>query len=88
MELSGRRSGRVLAVAVRAYQWLISPVLPQSCRFYPSCSEYAIGALRAHGAGRGTWLALCRIARCHPWSAGGVDPVPACRGVHGVSESR
>jgi putative membrane protein insertion efficiency factor len=60
----------------RGYQLVISPLLPPSCRFYPSCSCYAIEALQRHGAFKGTWLAMRRIARCHPWNPGGHDPVP------------
>jgi uncharacterized protein len=61
---------------VRGYQLVISPLLPPSCRFYPSCSCYAIEALQRHGAIKGMWLAVRRIARCHPWHPGGHDPVP------------
>ncbi len=61
---------------VRGYQLVISPLLPPSCRFYPSCSCYAIEALQRHGALKGAWLAVRRIARCHPWNPGGHDPVP------------
>lgn len=61
---------------VRGYQLAISPLLPPSCRFYPTCSCYAIEALQRHGALKGAWLALRRIARCHPWNPGGHDPVP------------
>lgn len=61
---------------VRAYQLVLSPMLGQNCRFYPSCSSYAIEALRTHGALRGGWLAARRLGRCHPWNAGGLDPVP------------
>lgn len=82
MSPSGSRSGRVLGGVVRGYQLLISPILPPSCRFYPGCSDYAIEALHTHGAMRGGWLALRRVLRCHPWSRGGVDPVPACNGAH------
>lgn len=64
---------------VRAYQLLISPLLGPTCRYYPSCSAYAIEALREHGPLRGVWLAARRLARCHPWSAGGVDHVPPRR---------
>jgi hypothetical protein len=68
-----------LAALVRAYQLAISPLLPPACRFYPSCSQYALIAIREHGALRGSWLALARLARCHPWNPGGVDFVPdAC----------
>lgn len=61
---------------VRGYQLAISPLLPPSCRFYPTCSCYAIEALQRHGAFKGTWLAIRRIVRCHPWHPGGHDPVP------------
>ncbi len=61
---------------VRAYQVLLSPLLPASCRYSPSCSHYAIEALEKHGALRGGWLAVKRIARCHPFRPGGYDPVP------------
>jgi putative membrane protein insertion efficiency factor len=61
---------------LRGYQLLISPMLGPRCRFYPSCSNYAIEALRVHGAARGAWLAARRVGRCHPWNAGGLDPVP------------
>ncbi|MGA2759500.1 MAG: membrane protein insertion efficiency factor YidD [Candidatus Cybelea sp.] len=62
---------------IRAYQLLISPLLPPACRFYPSCSNYAAAAVREHGVVRGSWLAFSRLARCHPWHPGGVDFVPA-----------
>lgn len=61
---------------VRGYQLLISPFVPPSCRFHPTCSHYTIEALHKHGAVKGLWLALRRIARCHPWHPGGHDPVP------------
>jgi uncharacterized protein len=61
---------------VNAYRWLVSPVLGTNCRYSPSCSEYAIEALRRHGATRGAWVALCRVGRCHPWGGHGYDPVP------------
>jgi putative membrane protein insertion efficiency factor len=61
---------------VRLYQLAVSPLLPPGCRFHPSCSAYAAEALRRHGAVRGTWLAARRLARCHPYCEGGVDPVP------------
>lgn len=65
-----------LVALVRAYQLLVRPLYGSSCRFAPSCSEYARQALRRHGALRGTSLALRRVARCHPWHPGGWDPVP------------
>ncbi|MEL0274466.1 MAG: membrane protein insertion efficiency factor YidD [Flavobacteriaceae bacterium] len=61
---------------IRAYQSLISPLLPPSCRFTPSCSHYGIEALQKHGLIRGSYLTINRILRCHPWSKGGYDPVP------------
>jgi putative membrane protein insertion efficiency factor len=68
---------RALALLlITAYQKLLSPMLPRSCRFYPSCSEYAKQAIQKYGIVRGGWLALKRIARCHPGSSGGLDPVP------------
>jgi len=67
---------RVLIVLVAAYRYALSPMLGRSCRFHPSCSEYAQEALERHGALRGVWLALKRIGRCHPWHRGGYDPVP------------
>jgi uncharacterized protein len=66
----------ILIVLIRGYQWCISPVLGNHCRFYPSCSQYAREAIEVHGAWCGGWLALRRLARCHPWQPGGVDPVP------------
>ena len=61
---------------VRLYQWLVSPWLGGNCRFQPTCSEYAITALRRHGVVRGGWLAIKRIGRCQPWGGQGYDPVP------------
>jgi putative membrane protein insertion efficiency factor len=66
----------VLVFWVRAYQYLISPYTPSSCRFVPTCSEYTIEALKKHGPFKGTLLAAKRIARCHPWGESGHDPVP------------
>jgi putative membrane protein insertion efficiency factor len=61
---------------IRAYQLLLGPWWGGRCRFTPTCSEYAIEAIEAHGSLRGTWLASRRLARCHPWCEGGFDPVP------------
>lgn len=66
----------LLVLLVRLYQRLVSPLLPPACRFYPSCSAYAVQALQRHGALRGTWLTARRICRCHPFHPGGIDPVP------------
>jgi len=66
---------------VRGYQLLLSPLLGNNCRFHPTCSEYAIEALRAHGVMRGLWLTVRRIGRCHPWGGAGHDPVPPRRPV-------
>ncbi len=65
-----------LIFLVRIYQRLLSPLLPRACRFYPSCSAYAVEALQRHGAARGTFLTVKRLARCHPFHPGGLDPVP------------
>jgi putative membrane protein insertion efficiency factor len=70
---------KFLTGLIRAYQYLISPLLGNHCRFYPSCSHYAAEAIETHGALRGSWLALRRLSRCHPWHEGGVDPVPPPR---------
>jgi putative membrane protein insertion efficiency factor len=67
---------RALILVATAWQKGPSRVLPPSCRYQPSCSAYAITALRRYGALRGTWLAARRLARCHPWGASGLDPVP------------
>lgn len=65
--------------AVRAYQWTVRPLIGAHCRFWPSCSDYAIEAVQTHGAARGSALAGWRILRCNPWCDGGYDPVPpAC----------
>lgn len=65
-----------LILLVKFYQYAISPMLGRSCRFHPTCSEYAVEALQRHGAFKGLWLAVRRIGRCHPWHPGGFDPVP------------
>jgi uncharacterized protein len=67
---------RALVLLVRLYQRLVSPLLPPACRFYPSCSAYAVTALERHGALRGSWLTIRRLGRCHPFHPGGIDPVP------------
>lgn len=66
----------LLLMLLRIYKRLISPLLGQRCRFYPSCSTYAAEAIARHGAARGSYMAVCRVARCHPGCEGGHDPVP------------
>lgn len=68
---------------IRAYRFLLSPWLGSHCRFYPSCSSYALTAVETHGALRGSGLALRRLLRCHPWHPGGIDPVPGTEHRHG-----
>lgn len=70
---------KVMGLLVAAYQVLISPWLGNNCRYYPSCSDYFREALRVWGVGHGSYLAVKRLARCHPWCAGGADPVPSPR---------
>ena len=69
-------AARALLFAVRVYQSFFSALMPSACKFYPSCSHYAAEALKIHGARRGSWLALRRVLRCHPFTPGGVDLVP------------
>jgi len=71
--------GRLLIVLLRAYQLLLRPLVAPACRFTPSCSAFAREAIERHGARRGTLLAARRVLRCHPWNAGGYDPVPEPR---------
>jgi len=70
----------VLLYLLRAYKRYVSPLLPPACRFLPTCSVYAMEAVDVHGAWRGSWLALMRLGRCHPFSEGGFDPVPCLAG--------
>jgi hypothetical protein len=72
---------------LRAYRAVISPLYGQVCRYHPSCSAYALEAVREHDSLRGSWLAVRRLARCHPWAAGGYDPVPPRTGRHEPEES-
>lgn len=69
----------IVIFMIRAYQVLLSPLLGNNCRYHPTCSEYAIEAIRAQGPLRGLWLATRRIGRCHPWGGAGHDPVPPRR---------
>lgn len=78
---------RILISAVRAYRYAISPLLGDNCRFYPSCSEYALIAIAHYGTAKGLWLAVRRLLRCHPWHHGGYDPVPGTGdGAKGMAE--
>ena len=76
MASASRIVGFGMTSAIRAYQLLLAPVLPPSCRFYPSCSHYAAEAIVLHGPWRGSLLAIKRLLRCHPWGSSGYDPVP------------
>lgn len=67
---------QLLIVPIRLYQLLVSPLLPPACRYHPSCSHYAVDALRKHGALKGCWIAAKRLLRCAPWGGTGYDPVP------------
>lgn len=67
---------RAVASLIRGYQLLISPILPSSCRFHPSCSQYTLEAVNKYGVVRGGWMGMRRLARCHPFHPGGFDPVP------------
>lgn len=76
MSPPARLLARIAALPVRAYRLIISPLLGVNCRFQPSCSAYALEALERHGAWKGSWLAIRRITRCHPWGGSGIDNVP------------
>jgi putative membrane protein insertion efficiency factor len=76
---------RLALLVIVAYQRLVSPLLGPRCRFYPSCSSYAVEAITVHGMGRGSYLAIRRLLRCHPWNPGGLDPVPPAH--HGSAVS-
>lgn len=66
----------ILKSIIKVYQKVISPLTPPSCRFYPTCSNYGLEAIETHGAAKGSWLAVRRISKCHPFHEGGFDPVP------------
>ncbi|OAM27171.1 MULTISPECIES: membrane protein insertion efficiency factor YidD [Eikenella] len=67
---------KILLGLIRFYQYAVSPMLPPRCRYQPTCSQYALEAVRKYGALKGGWLALKRVCRCHPWGGSGFDPVP------------
>lgn len=67
---------KILIALIRIYQYAISPYIPSSCRYTPTCSAYAIDAIRDFGTVHGSWLAIKRVSRCHPWHEAGIDPVP------------
>ncbi|MEM6479404.1 MAG: membrane protein insertion efficiency factor YidD [Pseudomonadota bacterium] len=69
-------AARLLSLPIRAYQLFVSPWLGSNCRYHPTCSAYALEALKTHGAAKGGWLAIKRVARCHPWGGSGIDNVP------------
>lgn len=69
-------AARTLILLIRGYQVMVSPLLPSACRYVPSCSHYALAAVERYGAAKGAWLGVRRIVRCHPFRAGGYDPVP------------
>lgn len=68
--------GKILSLPIHGYRLFVSPLLPPSCRYQPTCSAYALEAIGRHGALKGMWLGLRRIGRCHPWGSSGYDPVP------------
>jgi putative membrane protein insertion efficiency factor len=72
----------VFTALIRLYQWTLSPLLGPKCRFYPSCSNYALEAIQRFGILHGSWLTVRRLGRCHPWHPGGIDPVPATGRMH------
>ena len=74
---------KVLISLIRVYRYLLSPLLGPSCRYYPTCSQYAQEAIEMHGVLRGSWLSLKRVGSCHPWHEGGYDPVPGSEHRHG-----
>ena len=67
---------KIILIMIKGYQYLLSPFLGSHCRYYPSCSHYAVQAVQEHGTLRGLLLAVRRVSRCHPWHEGGYDPVP------------
>ncbi|WP_054957678.1 membrane protein insertion efficiency factor YidD [Paenibacillus dakarensis] len=81
-------ASRVVQVPIHIYRKFISPLKPATCRFYPTCSAYALEAIEVHGALKGSWLAAKRIARCHPFNPGGIDLVPPRKGMPGKQKDQ
>ncbi len=81
-------AARLLTGLISGYRKVVSPLLGARCRFYPSCSAYALGAIEVHGAARGSWLAVRRLSRCHPFHPGGLDPVPPVRSKASAADAR
>jgi uncharacterized protein len=78
----------ILIAVLKLYRQFISPIYGPVCRFFPSCSAYALEAVTVHGAVKGSWYAACRVVRCHPWNSGGIDPVPAPAHIHWEDPSK
>lgn len=78
----------ILILLLKGYRFAISPMYGQVCRYHPTCSAYALEAVQEHGAIKGSWLSLRRIGRCHPWAAGGYDPVPSRHDKPGMTTSQ
>jgi putative membrane protein insertion efficiency factor len=78
--VTGGIARAIAKVPIQAYRWSLKPLIGHECRYLPSCSEYALEAIDRNGAWRGSWLALSRVCRCHPWGAHGLDRVPDIRG--------
>ena len=79
MTMTGRVTRLITKVPIHAYRWSLKPLIGHECRYLPSCSEYALEAIELNGAWRGSWLALSRVCRCHPWGSHGLDGVPDIR---------
>lgn len=73
---------QIIYLLIIGYRYLVSPILPSSCRYYPSCSSFALMAIENYGLLKGSWMAILRILRCHPWAAGGYDPVLTSKEKH------
>lgn len=82
MKIIGKIIQKLLLAFIKAYRYLVSPLFASHCRYYPSCSAYAHEAISLHGTIKGLWLTIKRLLRCHPFAAGGLDPVPRARIKH------